>query len=95
MLERPLDPTVVIDRVAEWYHIDRAEMVGDSRAVHVVKARWCAAAILHEYSGRGWPSVASLLGRVHHGGSAGLMNAAKRFGTEELTAVVTFVKEAS
>lgn len=92
-MNRPLDPAVVIARVAEWYHVDRAEMVGDSRSSHLVHARHCAAGILHDHCGRGWPTVATLLGRMHHGGGKGLMNQAKRFGSNEMEAVLAFVKE--
>jgi len=96
MPERPLDPTVVIDRVAEWYRVEPSAMRQSSRRVHIVRARRVAVIMVSLLSGCSLRVAAQSVG--YSVGDSGSFVRLKTWVDEtqlNLADVEAFVREAS
>jgi len=88
-MSRPLDPNVVIDRVAEWYHLERDDILAVSTITYVSDARCAAIRLIHDICKRSWQSSLSLVNRTW---SPQLSKKAQKIPLELLAEIEAFVR---
>lgn len=63
--EGQMDPSDIVAEVARGFNVTFAEVIGDDRRRHIVRARKTAMAVIREMTDLSFPAIGELFGKDH------------------------------